>query len=101
MLTDLGTLDARNYAGLAQWLKYSKQAAPDQVVIVVLNFNQSLMQDGEGNEYPNPRFGTAEFKQNVNQVVHKLVNEGVSLEGKPSHTFCEKQLPAAPHHAGL
>ncbi|WP_419877593.1 glycoside hydrolase family 18 protein [Brevibacillus centrosporus] len=82
MLTEWGMLDARSYAGLAQWLRYSKEAAPDQVVIAVLNFNQRLTKDGNGNEQPNPLFGKETFNQNVNQIVQKLVHEGIFWDGK-------------------
>ncbi|OWR28506.1 hypothetical protein CDO73_18325 [Saccharibacillus sp. O23] len=81
MLDDSGNLAPKNYAGLANWIKYSKTADPDQKVIVILNFNKRVIADSAGEQVPNAKFGTASFNANVDALADQLVNKGVSVDG--------------------
>jgi hypothetical protein len=75
-----GTLKAANYAGLAQWIKTSKQTAPDQLVIVTINYG-SRFKRVNGVKVGNPNFGNATFNANLDTLVKKLVTTGIQIGG--------------------
>jgi hypothetical protein len=75
-----GALSAYNYAGLAKWIKYSKQADPNQLIIITLNYSQRFTRVN-GVKVANPNFGNATFNQNLNALINKLVNVGVQISG--------------------
>lgn len=77
---DNGTLNDVNYAGLAQWIKYSKLADPDQLVIVTLNHAHRFKRVN-GVKQANPNFGNDTFNTNLNALVDRLVNAGVQVDG--------------------
>lgn len=76
-----GNLKAANYAGLAQWIKNSKLADPDQLVIITLNHGHRFDRKN-GVKVANPNFGNTTFNRNLNSLVNKLVNIGVQIGGK-------------------
>jgi hypothetical protein len=76
-----GALSASNYAGLAQWIKLSKQTDPNQLIIIDLNYSQRFTRV-KGVKVANPNFGNANFNINLNKLIHKLVNVGVQIGGK-------------------
>jgi hypothetical protein len=76
-----GTLSAYNYAGLATWIKYSKQADPNQLIIITLNYSHRFTRVN-GVKVANPNFGNATFNKNLNALIDKLINVGVQIGGK-------------------
>jgi hypothetical protein len=75
-----GNLGAANYAGLAQWIKNSRLADPNQLIIITLNHGHRLDRKN-GVKVENPNFGNATFNKNLNSLVNKLVNVGVQIGG--------------------
>jgi len=81
LVNEEGELDPSNYAGLAQWIKVSKEIAPDQLIIVAINFNKRLLITESGEKQPNQRFGTIEFNRNLIQLVRTVLYDGVYAGG--------------------
>jgi hypothetical protein len=75
-----GNLNAFNYAGLANWIKYSKQTDPNQAIIITLNYGHRFTRIN-GVKVANPNFGNATFNKNLNALIHKLVNVGIQIGG--------------------
>ncbi|MDB5052720.1 MAG: Fibronectin type protein [Bacilli bacterium] len=75
-----GALSAYNYAGLAQWIKFSKQTDPNQLIIIDLNYSDRFTRVN-GVKVANPNFGNATFNKNLNALIHKLVNVGIQIGG--------------------
>ncbi|MGG1659098.1 hypothetical protein [Brevibacillus sp. NRS-1366] len=74
-------MDPANYAGLAHWIKHSKQVAPNQQIIVVLNYNKRVISNKKGEKVANTEFGTDTFNKNINSLVNLFVNKGLLLDG--------------------
>jgi hypothetical protein len=75
-----GTLSAYNYAGLAAWIKFSKQTDPNQLIIIDLNYSHRVTRVN-GVKVANPNFGNATFNKNLNALIDKLINVGVQIGG--------------------
>jgi hypothetical protein len=75
-----GALSASNYAGLATWIKFSKQPDPNQLIIIDLNYSHRFTRVN-GVKVANPNFGNTTFNKNLNALIHKLVNVGVQIDG--------------------
>ncbi|MDF2721712.1 MAG: hypothetical protein K0Q59_1387 [Paenibacillus sp.] len=76
-----GSLPEQGYAELARWMKVSREAAPDQRIIVMVN-DGSRYAWKNGKRVGNPNFGNAVYNANLRAVADKFVNQGVSYEGK-------------------
>lgn len=81
LLNDDGSMNEKNYLGLANWISYSKKIDPEQYIIAVINYNKRTMYDESGNINSNSSFGTNSFNKNINLLVDKLVNRGIELNG--------------------
>jgi len=81
LLNSDGSLEQKNYAGLANWIHYSKKTDPEQYIIIILSFNKRINYEKNGNIILNTQFGTDTFNNNIELLSNKLVNDGIDEGG--------------------
>ncbi|MDF2713541.1 MAG: hypothetical protein K0R28_466 [Paenibacillus sp.] len=75
-----GTLPEEGYNQLARWIKISKETAPDQQIVVMVNDGKRTLWKN-GKKIGNPNFGNAVYNSNLRAVADKMVNQGVAYNG--------------------
>jgi hypothetical protein len=75
-----GTLPAEGYTNLARWIKNSREADPNQKIIVLVNDSKRTIWNA-GQKVGNPSFGDATYNTNLRAVADSLINKGIVYNG--------------------
>jgi hypothetical protein len=75
-----GTLPKEGYTNLARWIKNSREADPNQKIIVTVNDGKRTVWKG-GKKKGNPSFGNASYNTNLRAVADSLINKGIVYNG--------------------
>lgn len=75
-----GTLPEQGYKHLARWMKISRETAPDQIIIVMVNDGKRTLWKN-GKKVGNPNFGNSVYNANLTAVADKLLNQGIPYQG--------------------